>query len=440
MVLLAPGCSLLLDLPADCVNEDCDGFRCNDEGTGCLSDCDLDVDCVDGFVCDKGQCLATLCVPDGGPVEIFPGEDTRDADLGFNGLDLAAVWKDANGLNFQLFEERGTPKGKRVLLDEDGAAPGRPSMVWTGAQWGVAWEATEADDEGDAAEVLRFAAVDATGVVEVEPKTLWKALEDRTTGRIEKSVDDPSLLWDPLQDRFAVAWSTRVVASDIYLMTFGVDGNGLDGETEISHELGRQLTFTADDSVEPVLVLRGLNVYDVVFREGAGQINLTLRSVSDDGQRQGDDLDISKTSARALSHNYAAITTGSVAVFSEQDGDRSRVFRAQIKSDRSVAGDQKFEIDRGFSSATSATVASAGEGEYAAFFVADRDGVEDIYMARFKDNGARVGAPFSVTGGEFAAGPTAPLVIPSRNGYTILNGERGGETLSLMLWGCSPAP
>ncbi len=433
------GCSLVLDLPADCRVEDCGGYQCNAEGTGCLLACEGGQDCGEGFVCDGGRCLETGCSPQGELIEFLPAASTSDLSMAYNGEAIGAVHLDATGLVFTRVDKLGRPQGSPLGLALPGEDPKNPALIWNGDVWAVVWEAS-ARVNGESQEQLRFAVIDVGGEFDVEPKTLWFTTEDRMTGRIEKSVDGPSIDWDEQRGRFAVVWTTVVDTSDVYLMIVNKDGTSLEGERDIPHSAGVQITFTQEDAVEPIILTRSADVYDVAYREGAASVNLVLRTVSLDGQRQGTDVNISTTQDRVLSHGHARITTGTILAFTEQSGDEGLLFRAQIKRDRAIAGGSKLPIEQGFDTVRDATVAGGPDAQYAAVFVAERDGRSEVFMARFKDNGARIAAPFSLTD-LLSRAPSEPVVASTDEGFVVLHQENEGAGAGTVLgrhWICTP--
>lgn len=436
-------CSLVLDLPADCAPEDCNGYQCNADKTGCLFDCVNDNECDEGFLCreDKASCLAIGCAPDGELVELFPEAQGRVTDIAmvWNGAELGAVYPSGGGLVFQRFDLTGTSLAEAVTLDEGAAQPGAPSMVWTGDVWALTWEATGLVDD-ERRELLRFAVVGVGDRFDVEPRTLWNTTENRQAGTIEKSVDFPDIAFDKDLNRYVIVWSTTVDVADVNMLLVDREGRDLEGNREIPHGASRQVTLTGTDSVAPQVVVRSAGVYDVVYREGSAPANVILRTVDELGMRQGSDLNTSSTDVRADSHGHAGITTGSVVAFTETNGDVGVTFRAQIKRDRALAGGTKLAVDREFDSTADATVASDGDGQYAVVFVADKNLRSEIYMARFKDNGAAIAVPFTLTD-LLTRAPVDPVVAPTSSGYMVIFKETDGDNAGKILgrhWSCDP--
>ncbi len=437
------GCSLVLDLPADCTPDDCNGYQCNPEGTGCLIDCDGDEDCADGFLCNTGRdaCVEIGCEPAGELQVLFPqADDARDVTLLWNGAEMGAVYPGEGGLEFARIDVNGQPLADPVVLDERGASPQRPSLAWTGDVWAISWEATGLID-GVRRELLRFAVVGVGDRFDVAPVTLWNTTEDQATATIEKSVDTPSIAWDAERERFVIVWSTQVDAADVWMLIVDREGKDLGGNDpdEIPHETAQRVNLTGADSVAPIVNVRSAEVYDVVYREGAASVNVLLRTFDRNADRQGGDVNLSATDARIDSHGHVRINTGSVVAFTEVNGERSVSYRAQIKNDRTIAGGTKLPIERDFVSTSDATVAARADGsQYAVVLVGERLERREVYMARFKDNGASIAVPFSLTELQTRA-PVHPRVVGTDEGFMVLfqetEGSRQGQILG-QHWTC----
>ncbi len=57
------GCSLVIDVEADCDDRNCGAYVCASDGVACLDTCGGDADCSAGHICDAAvaQCIATGC-------------------------------------------------------------------------------------------------------------------------------------------------------------------------------------------------------------------------------------------------------------------------------------------------------------------------------------------------------------------------------------------
>lgn len=63
LLALATGCSLVIDVPADCEDSNCGAYVCAADGVECLDTCSADGDCASGNVCDtqRSECTPTGC-------------------------------------------------------------------------------------------------------------------------------------------------------------------------------------------------------------------------------------------------------------------------------------------------------------------------------------------------------------------------------------------
>jgi hypothetical protein len=441
-LLWSAGCSLLLELPADCVTEDCGGYLCNEEKTGCMAQCGQDGDCAAGHLCDAGRCEPWSCAPDSGARKLLASiTTTRDifpawADSGGDGH-LATAQVVGGTLSVQLFAGVTLQPGPSRALATAESRPQSPWMAWDGSRWAVIW-VTSLESGGRPQQQLRFALLDDQAQVVLGPKTLWQTTVLPNTGETEKSIDDPKLYWDDDEGRFLIVWSTRLNTSDLFLLALDAQGRTLEGEEEIPHAAAVRLTRTGFDSVDPHLIPRAGVVYDIAYREGSPQVDVLLRSVDLQGTRQGDDINISATQGQVTSHGLARIRTGAALAFAEQ-GVSAQLFRAQLQRDRTLAGGEKVLIDRNYAEALDARLASASPEEYGVLFTATRGQRRDVYLSRYKDNGARVGLPFPVTQDREGA-PTQPRFAATRRGYFVLFQETEGVDAGAVFarhWTCA---
>lgn len=413
-------CSVLLDLPADCTPDDCDGFQCNEEGTGCLTSCGADTDCAAGHLCDRAACSPRGCEPDAEPVVISESLD-GDVAASWGGGRLGVATIDDGVLNFRVFLGTALEASSTRQLEAPSAKAANPSVAWNGSGWAIAWESELTDADGRH-EVLRFATVDTTGQQAIAPKNLWVTVVD-DSGVQEKSVDDPNIAWHEASQTYVVVWSTRKTSSDIYMMFIRRDGTDSQGRDDIPHGAALRVTLTEVDSINPIVSPRAEGVYDIVYRQGSGNVDTVLRTVNTEASLEGSDVNLSSAMGQVTSHGYARTTKGSVIGFTVENG-AGVAYRTQLRSDRTIAGDKSFTVDREFSDAEGTHAVSSVTGEYAIVTAATRDERPDVYIARFLDNGARIGLPFPVTSDRPEA--AAPVAAATPDGYAILHREATG--------------
>lgn len=154
----------------ECVDVETDAAHCGGCGRACVGD----------QVCNAGACTCEL--PTGGPdVRLTTAANSSFRVAVASGPDGAlVVWVDARSGPLQIWMQRvatdATPLGAAVQLSA--SAPSRyalyPSVVWTGTEWGVAW-----DQEGDFGPQLFLARVAVDGSLVAPPGAVSSSL---TTG------------------------------------------------------------------------------------------------------------------------------------------------------------------------------------------------------------------------------------------------------------------
>jgi hypothetical protein len=421
-------CSLLLDLPADCRPDDCGGYACNDEGTGCRFQCGDDGDCAGAHLCDGSACIDRGCDPTGAVSTITDSAGDRQIAAAWGDGKLGVVWVDAGRLQFQVFQGEALEPGGGTTLDQT-HEPERPSLTWNGNGWGVSWEGRRAQAEGGN-ETLNFATVDVMGQQVLAPRELWVAGAE---GGGEKSVDSPDIAWHEAAQTYVLVWSTQITFSDIYMIFVRRDGTDAQGRDELPHDAALRVSQTSVDTVAPLVSPRAEGVYDIVFRQGSTTVDTVLRTVNERAAIEGSDINLSRSAGRIDDHGYQRTKRGSVAGFTEQGTSRGRTYRTQLTTDRTIAGDSRLEVDRDFVDSGNGHVASAQTGEYAIIMDAVRNDRRDVYLARFRDNGSRIGVPFSVTDDRDDA--SHPLGVATPNGYILLHHE--GTSLVGRHWTCT---
>jgi hypothetical protein len=429
LVGLVAGCSLLVDLPANCEPADCAGYACNADKTECLFQCRSDDQCAENYVCNvfsgPGSCVETGCRVEGEWSPLLP-DVSRSPNIGYanNGSNVGVAYVNNVGLYFQLMDSTGTALGSPALLEDLSLTPAEPAVAWSPAGWAVVWDSITVVNSKNR-ETLRFAALSPEGVLTTAAKSLWV---NQTAGdRNEKTVDSASLAFDAANQIFAVAWSTKVaVGSDVFLLQVKPDGSPLSGQTAIDHDLDVfRISNTAIDSVEPLVAVAqrgGPPQYDVVFREGDA---LLLRTVDANGDVAGSDVDLGMVAAgsRVTRHGYAPLTSGAATAFSVE-GESAGIYRVQLDASRAILGGARFEVGDGAVEPDDANVASLAQGEYAVVFIADNMGARGVLFVQYKDSGAVVGFPRRLT--DAAVDPSRPQVIPTDLGYVVFYQENDG--------------
>lgn len=139
--------------------------------------------------------------------------------VAWSGSEYAASWSDSRFSNDEIFLRRlssaGALVGTELRVTNNAGASSRPSLVWTGAEYGLTWE----DDRSGDTE-LYYARVSSAAV---------KLGSDvRLTNSIGTSWE-PSLAWGG--SKFGVAWrDDRPGDDEIYFLRLGCDCIDTDGD------------------------------------------------------------------------------------------------------------------------------------------------------------------------------------------------------------------
>ncbi len=318
----------------------CDGFNndCDDPGWPTLPAHEVDVD-GDGLSACAGDCNGSDSLVAPGAAEVCDGQD-NDCDglldesaacdtscdaaersgaewfvdqhpstsvqpvVVWNGAGWAIVWADARDGNLELYFSLLDPYGQSIVsqkrLTNAVADSFRPSLVWTGSEYGVSW----CDARAVPTEVY-FARLDGSGQVVGGEVVLGSCLTDGNSwlawngsGYAVAWVDaasairfrrldsggtpqgpvvelagpaplprSPFLVWTGAE--YGVAWQARDAFNQTQIFFTRVSGAGLELGTETP------LTTTSVQSRQPALVWNGAG-YGVTYNEGTGASRFIL--------------------------------------------------------------------------------------------------------------------------------------------------------------------
>ncbi|MFT4702854.1 MAG: hypothetical protein ACI81R_000541 [Bradymonadia bacterium] len=106
------GCSLIIDVPADCEDVACAPYVCDSSNVACEESCAVDTDCVPGFVCSAAgaECVAAGCEPIGDAVLLqeTPSEiDDFAVAIGGNAEQIVVALAQQSGLGLLRFVDTG---------------------------------------------------------------------------------------------------------------------------------------------------------------------------------------------------------------------------------------------------------------------------------------------------------------------------------------------
>jgi hypothetical protein len=107
------GCSLVIDVDADCEDNACGAYVCDQDQIACLDRCADSSDCSSGYECASGQCLTLSCSPVFQAAALALPQSIDELAASFANrpageLDqLFVLVSNRDGLGFRRFEDRG---------------------------------------------------------------------------------------------------------------------------------------------------------------------------------------------------------------------------------------------------------------------------------------------------------------------------------------------
>ena len=158
----------------------------------------------------------------GQEVQVTSGADAWWPSLVWTGTHFGLAWSDRRLANAQVFFARldasGNKLGDDVLVSYDPEESSYQSLVWTGAEYGLAWE----DYRHGPAEIY-FARLDASG------NKLGS--EVRITDVPDDSYE-PSIVWTGAE--YGVAWTNYSTAGNIYCARLDASGGKIGGDVLVT--------------------------------------------------------------------------------------------------------------------------------------------------------------------------------------------------------------
>jgi hypothetical protein len=219
--------------------------------------------------------------------------DSRLPSLVWTGSEYGVAWQNQNSTgNTEIYFTRTNSSGDRIgsdvrITNDPAISSFRiPSLVWTGSEYGVAWQ-----DHRDGNEEIYFARINSTG--------------DRMGSDVRITADPaasggPSLVWGGSE--YGVSWTDmRDGNQETYFARIASDGV----------KIGADIRITDDSSYSslPSLVWSG-SEYGVSWRDGRdGNPEVYFGRISNTGVKIGTDVRI--TNDPNISWDHSLVWTGS---------------------------------------------------------------------------------------------------------------------------------
>jgi hypothetical protein len=303
--------------------------------------------------------------------------DSGEPAIVWTGSDYGVAWHDARGGGYGVYFARisrdGAKLGGDVRIDAGDADARSPSLAWTGAEYGVAWS-----DSRDGSTEIYFARVSVAGA---------KVGDDVRVTDATMESSAPSLVWTGAG--YGVAWQDlRDMSYDVYFARLDAAGA----------RTGAELNLTAvGDSQRPALVWTGTQYgvawYETSFVGGESHEEIYLARVSDAGVKLGGDVRVSVTPSYGWYEPSPSLAwTGSefvVAWPDQRDGDEE-IYLARVSDAGVAVGDDiRFTSASGTSQAPALIFTGA---ELALAWQDSRNAGRDApYFSRASAEGARIG-------------------------------------------------
>lgn len=394
-----------------CFDNDHDGF------TDCQGDCDdsnaarfpgnpevcdgIDNNC-DGQA-DNGIACQGSCFPPSKPVpDIRVTNDPNNSispSIVWTGSEFGVAWADNREGNLEIYFARLDPTGAKIGADvrvtNDPATSTRPSLVWTGSEYGLAWADNRDGNFEIYAKRLGPTGTSLTGDL-------------RVTSAPQDSIN-PSLV--ATGTGFGVAWGDRrdELNGDIFFARLDASGSKVGADV--------RLTDHPRISSNPSLVWTGTR-FGIAFLDdrNGGTGDTWFVGVSAGGAKMGSEIRISSTSLGSLGPSL--VWTGSeygVAWDSRPEPATTHVLFARLDASGNRIG-AEVQVDGGPGRSGSPSLVWSG-AEYGVAWTDQRDGNPEIYFIGLTDLGVRIGSDLRVTTDPGSL--NSPTIVSTGTEYAI---------------------
>jgi len=298
--------------------------------------------------------------------------------LVWTGTEYGLAWSDSRDGNYEIYFARlnatGTKIGSDVRVTSDPSSSGKPSLTWTGSEYGVSWD--DARNEPGYPEIY-FARLDSSGA---------------KIGSDVRVTNDASASWKPILvwtgNEYGVSWyDARDGDFEIYVARVRCcDDADADGWTECAGD-----TNDRDPAIHP----GAPEICDGRDNDGDGTVDEGCDAICDSPEKLAPD--VRATNDTAASSYPSLVWTGSgygVAWQDNRDGNNEIYFARIDAAGNKIGADVRVTNAAADSSAPFLVWTGS---EYGVAWQDDRDGAYEIYFARLDPTGNKLGTDVRLT-------------------------------------------
>jgi hypothetical protein len=326
-------------------------------------------------------------------------QTTSDSDpsVVWTGAGYGMAWQKLLGgdnweIYFARFDATGAKIGSDVRVTSAANSSLCPSLVWTGTEYGLAWH-----DGRDGNWEVYFARLDDQGV---------KIGGDVRVTNATNSSQNPSLVWTGSE--YGLAWHDGRDANwEVYFTRLDDQGVKIGGDV--------RLTNATNSSQNPSLAWAGTG-YGVAWHDGRdANWEIYFARVDADGNKVGDDVRI--TDALQSSQSPSLAWNGSEYLVAWSDGRDANweIYDARISAAGAKVGSD-VRITSKANSSQGPSLSWNGSG-YGIAWYDGRDGNLEIYFNRLDGSGAKTGRDIRTT--QASGVSQSPSLAWNGGGYAI---------------------
>jgi hypothetical protein len=293
-------------------------------------------------------------------------------------IEYAISWQDERDGNKEIYFARldssGNKIGSDVRITNDSLYSFNPSLVWTGNNYGIAWQ-----DFKEGNYEIYFVRLDSSGN---------KIGSDVRVTNNGYSSDVPFLIWTGSD--YSIIWEDqRNVNEEIYFARLDSSGN----------KIGPDVRVTNDSAIshDPTLAWSG-SEYGISWEDSRNEYpnyEIYFARLDSSGNKIGSDVRITNDSS--FSGYPFLVWTGSeygVSWYDERDGNEEIYFARIDSSGNKIGSDTRITY---YSSGSYNPVLAWTGSEYGVSWFDDRDGNWEIYFAILDSSGNKIGSDVRIT-------------------------------------------